>query len=64
MRQAWALNVAVVGSGPNLVTFSRMDGALLGSIAISQNKARTAVKFRRPTKVFEEGIRRTITNIN
>ena len=43
-------------SGANLVAFARMDGAQLGSIAISEHKARTAVKFRRPTKVFEQGI--------
>ena len=35
-----------------------MDGAQLGSIAISEHKARTAVKFRRPTKAFEEGIQK------
>jgi len=57
-NRGWALNVAVVDSGANLVAFSRMDGALLGSIAISQHKARTAVKFRRPTKAFEEGIQK------
>src|ERR1700757_4848599 len=53
-KRGWALNVAVVDSGANLVAFARMDGAQLGSIAVSQHKARTAVKFRRPTKAFEE----------
>jgi len=57
-KRDWALNVAVVDSGANLVAFVRMDGALLGSIAISQHKARAAVKFRRPTKVFEENIQK------
>jgi glc operon protein GlcG len=55
-NRGWALNVAVVDSGANLVAFARMDGAQLGSIAISEHKARAAVKFRRPTKAFEEGI--------
>jgi glc operon protein GlcG len=55
-KRGWALNVAVVDSGANLVAFARMDGAQLGSIAISEHKARAAVKFRRPTKAFEEGI--------
>jgi glc operon protein GlcG len=57
-RRGWQLNVAVVDSGANLVTFLRMDGAQLASIAISEHKARTAVKFRRPTKAFEDAIQK------
>jgi glc operon protein GlcG len=57
-KHGWALNVAVVDSGANLVAFGRMDGAQLGSIAVSEHKARTAAKFRRPTKVFEEAIQK------
>ena len=57
-NRGWALNVAVVDSGANLVAFGRMDGAQLGSIAVSEHKARTAVKFRRPTKAFEEAIQK------
>src|SRR5262245_60294143 len=52
-KRGWPLNIAVFDSGANLVAFVRMDGALLGSITVSQHKARAAVKFRRPTKVFE-----------
>jgi uncharacterized protein GlcG (DUF336 family) len=55
-KHGWALNVAVVDSGANLVAFGRMDGAQLGSIAVAEHKARTAAKFRRPTKAFEEAI--------
>jgi glc operon protein GlcG len=50
------MNIAVVDSGANLVAFLRMDGAQLASIAISEHKARTAAKFRRPTKVIEKAI--------
>jgi glc operon protein GlcG len=57
-KRGWALNVAVVDSGANLVAFGRMDGTQLGSIAVSEHKARTAVKFRRPTKAFEDGIQK------
>ena len=57
-KRGWALNVAVVDSGASLVAFARMDGAQLGSIAVSEHKARTAVKFRRPTKAFEDGIQK------
>ena len=57
-KHGWALNVAVVDSGANLVAFGRMDGAQLGSIAVSEHKARASVKFRRPTKAFEEAIQK------
>src|SRR6476659_1880332 len=53
-KRGWKLNVAMVDSGANLVAFARMDGAQIGSIAISEHKARAAAKYRRPTKVFEE----------
>src|SRR6202050_2809734 len=58
-KRGWALNVAAGDSGGNLVAFSRMDGAQLGSIAIAEHKARTAVKFRRPTKAFEDAIQKS-----
>ncbi len=57
-KHGWALNVAIVDSGANLVAFGRMDGAQLGSIAVSEHKARTSVKFRRQTKAFEEAIQK------
>jgi glc operon protein GlcG len=61
--RGWPLNVAVVDSGGSLVTFARMDGAQLGSIAISEHKARTAAKYRRPTKVFEDAMQKGFTYV-
>jgi glc operon protein GlcG len=55
-KHDWKLNLAVVDSGGNLVAFARMDGAQLGSIAVSEHKARAAVSFRRETKAFESAI--------
>ena len=55
-RRNWKMNVAVADSGGNLVAFQRMDGAMLASIQIAEHKARAAATFRRPTKVFEDGI--------
>ena len=52
----WKMNVAVADSGGNLVAFMRMDGAMLASIQIAIHKARAAATFRRPTKVFEDGV--------
>src|SRR5271155_4827478 len=55
-KRNWKMNVAVVDSGGNLVAFQRMDGAMLASIQIAEHKARAGATFRRPTKVFEDGI--------
>jgi len=54
--KGWALNCAVYDSGANLVSFKRQDGAQIGSIDISKHKARTAVKYRRDTVAFENGV--------
>ncbi|MCW6533118.1 heme-binding protein [Sphingomonas sp. MMSM20] len=39
------MNIAVYDDGANLKAFERMDGALLGSLDIAMNKARTAALF-------------------
>jgi len=58
-RRGWQLNVAVVDSGSNLVAFARMDGAQIASISIAEHKARAAVKFRRPTRIFEDAVQKS-----
>jgi glc operon protein GlcG len=55
-RRTWKMNIAVVDAGGNLVAFERMDGAMLASIQIAAHKARAAATFRRPTKIFEDGV--------
>jgi uncharacterized protein GlcG (DUF336 family) len=44
-----AYNIAVIDVGGNLVAFVRQDGALIGSIDIAINKARTARIFDKTT---------------
>lgn len=43
------MDIAVVDSGSNLVAFARMDGAWIGSVDISQKKAKTAAWFMMDT---------------
>ena len=43
------MNIAIVDSGTNLIAFAHMDEAWIGSIDISQKKARTARYFNMPT---------------
>ena len=57
-KRGWAMNIAVVDSGANLVAFLRMDDAQLASIPIAEHKARAAVKYRRPTKAFEDVVQK------
>lgn len=52
----WPVVISIVDSGGNLVLLHRRDVAQLGSIAISQGKALTAVRMKRPTKLLEEGV--------
>lgn len=40
------VNITVLDAGAHLKAFSRMDGAVLGSIDIATRKARTAVLFQ------------------
>jgi hypothetical protein len=51
-KHRWKLNIAVVDTHGDLVHFSRMDGAPLASINISQGKARTAARYRRESRAF------------
>jgi uncharacterized protein GlcG (DUF336 family) len=48
------MNIAVVDAGANLVAFERMEGAWIGSINISINKAFTARAFDIETKALGE----------
>jgi uncharacterized protein GlcG (DUF336 family) len=51
-KRNWKLNIAVVDPNGDLVHFVRMDGAMLASVTICQDKARTSARFRRPTQIF------------
>lgn len=51
-RRHWKLQIALVDTHGELVHFSRMDGAQLGSVTVAQGKARTAARYRRDTRLF------------
>ena len=54
LKNNWRVTIAVLDDGGNLLFLQRLDEAPLGSIVVAQEKARTALLFKRPTKVFEE----------
>ena len=48
------VNIAVVDAGGYLLTFARMDKAILGSIDIALRKAKTSVLFNNPSEALWE----------
>jgi len=55
-RNGWPVAIAVVEPNGELVAFARIDGASYGAIAISQQKAWTAARFRRDSKAFSDSV--------
>src|SRR5213080_5338574 len=55
--------IAVVDDGGNLMALERLDGTFSAGANISIGKARTAVMFKKPTKVFEDIIKNGRTSM-
>lgn len=53
-KNGWLMVVSVMDPGGHLVLLERMNHAQFGSVQVSQDKARSAVAFRRPTKAFHD----------
>ena len=54
LKNNWSVTIAVLDDGGNLLFLQRLDEAPLGSVTVAQEKARTALLFKRPTKMIEE----------
>lgn len=55
-RNGWPVVIAIVDDGGHLLYLQRLDGTQYGSIQVAIEKARAAIAFRRPTKIWEENI--------
>jgi len=55
-KNNWKMAIAIVDNHGMLVYYERMDDTQTGSVAIALDKARTGAMFRRPSRVFEEGV--------
>ena len=53
-KNNWAMAIAIVDIAGELVYFERMDDTQVGSVNISIDKARSAARFKRPTKAFQD----------
>jgi glc operon protein GlcG len=55
-KNNWFVIITVVDTGGYVVATHRLDNTQLGSIPVAEDKARTAVLFRRPSKAFEDAV--------
>ena len=53
-KNNWGMAIAIFDSSGHIVMLHKMDNTQYGSIAVAEDKARTALDFRRPSKVFED----------
>ena len=51
-KNNWTMAVTIVDPNGDLVFFEKLDGTQLGSIDLSIDKARSAARFKRPTKTY------------
>jgi uncharacterized protein GlcG (DUF336 family) len=54
--RGWTVAVAVVDAAGGLVFFQILDDTQPGSQEVAVHKARTAARFKRPTKALEEAV--------
>jgi len=55
-RNDWPVVIAIVDDGGHLIHLLRLDNTQFGSIEVAIRKARAAIAFRRPTKVWEDQV--------
>jgi uncharacterized protein GlcG (DUF336 family) len=56
LKHGWAVSIAIVDDGGNLMWFQRLDGAAPISAHIAPAKARTSALGLRESKIYEEMI--------
>jgi glc operon protein GlcG len=55
-EREWTVAIAVVDAAGGLILFQILDDTQPGSQEVAVHKARTAARFKRPTKALEEAI--------
>ena len=55
-KNNWNVVISIIDSGGNIVMLHRRDDVQLSSIEIAQGKAKTALMFKRPSKVLDDAI--------
>lgn len=52
----WVMAVAVTDPAGDLVYFEKMDDTQTGSVDVAIAKSRSAARFKRPTRVFQDAV--------
>ena len=55
-RNDWTMVICIVDEGAHVICLERMDGTQIASVTVAQDKAATAVRFKRPTKTLEDAV--------
>ena len=55
-KNQWTMAIAIVDTAGDLVYFERMDNTQVGSVDVAIAKARSAARFKRPTKAFQDAL--------
>ena len=55
-KNNWRMAVAIVDISGDLVFFEKMDGTQAASVNIAVDKARSAARFKRPTKALQDAL--------
>ena len=55
-KNNWTMVVVIVDAAGDLVYYEKMDSTQLGSSKVAIDKARTAARFKRPTKAFQDAL--------
>jgi glc operon protein GlcG len=55
-KNHWNMAICVVDDGGHAIYLERMDGTQVASVVVAQEKASTAARFKRSTKVLEDAV--------
>lgn len=55
-KNNWNMAIAITDAGGELVYFEKMDATQTGSVKVAIGKARSAVMFKRSTKVWQDAV--------
>jgi uncharacterized protein GlcG (DUF336 family) len=55
-KNNWNMAIAIVDPSGDLVYFEKMDDTQVGSVDVAVSKARSAARFKRPTKAFQDAL--------
>lgn len=62
-KNHWTMAVAIVDPNGDLVYYEKMDNTQMASAQISVDKARSAARFKRPTKAFQDALEKGGVNL-